>query len=131
MTAFCIWQYTDHVKCGNIQCFQHTDCARFGKIMTMQSSLPWTLVILAYDFTQAQGSHALQQHTCTSRVSHRPFTMWGASELTPGLGGQRGSGGVGGHYMPRHGAPWVPVVFRWRLREPDISGIPASGEAIT
>ena len=36
MTAFCIWQYTDHVKFGNIQCFQHTDRARFGKIMTMQ-----------------------------------------------------------------------------------------------
>ena len=36
MTAFCIWQYTDHVKFGNIQCFQHTDRARFGKIMTVQ-----------------------------------------------------------------------------------------------
>ena len=49
MTAFCIWQYTDHAKFGNIQCFQHTDRARFGKIMTMQSSLPWTLVILPCD----------------------------------------------------------------------------------
>jgi hypothetical protein len=72
MTAFCIWQYTDHAKFGNIQCFQHTDRARFGKIMTMQSSLPWTLVILPCDFTVV---HNIEEsaHRPVGGFMHRPI----------------------------------------------------------